>query len=216
MSTYLGRLVDRAVGPPASALSPRLAPVFPLGRVEETEPEPVHAESSPEAPDVRDARPAAPAREVKAAPADTPERSVTARHSPAGTELRKVRLERPEPREPFEAIEASVAETPQIRKDEHTTLEHSTVGREAERGRPATAPVLAAPRVERQPVPVAPRDGTSVREPPRIEVRIGRVEVRRPHEPDPVEWPAPAPVQPAATGFGELAASRRYVDRSWS
>ena len=49
MSTYLGRLVDRAVGPPASAVTPRLAPVFPLGGAPEPQPEPLSAESTPDA-----------------------------------------------------------------------------------------------------------------------------------------------------------------------
>jgi hypothetical protein len=52
---------------------------------------------------------------------------------------------------------------------------------------------------------------------PQIEVRIGRVEVRRPPEPEPAEWSATVP-QPtaAAAGFDRLAAARRYLDRRWS
>jgi hypothetical protein len=50
--------------------------------------------------------------------------------------------------------------------------------------------------------------------PPRIEVRIGRIEVRPP-EP---AWPEPPPAHSPAppSDFGELAASRHYVDRLWS
>jgi hypothetical protein len=52
---------------------------------------------------------------------------------------------------------------------------------------------------------------------PQIEVRIGRLEVRRPPELVPEQWPA-AVSQPGAapTGFDRLAAARRYVDRRWS
>jgi hypothetical protein len=57
----------------------------------------------------------------------------------------------------------------------------------------------------------APRDRA-----PQIEVRIGRVEIRRPSLPEPFQWQAPAPEPQTVAGFGELAAARRYVDRCWS
>ncbi len=54
-------------------------------------------------------------------------------------------------------------------------------------------------------------------EAPRIEVRIGRVEIHRPAPPDPFEWPvAPAADERPHNGFDDLAATRRYVDRRWS
>jgi hypothetical protein len=52
---------------------------------------------------------------------------------------------------------------------------------------------------------------------PRVEVRIGRVEVRAPRAPErwrPVDA-APVHVQPAPDPFAGFAAARRYVDRTW-
>jgi hypothetical protein len=54
---------------------------------------------------------------------------------------------------------------------------------------------------------------------PRVEVRIGRVEVRRPPEPKAKQQPQPSPrtrrssPRPEVRGFEDLAAARRYVDR---
>ena len=61
MSTYLGRLVDRAVGAAGRRrVAPRLAPVFPLAEVHTApEPEPVPAESSPAPARERSCRPPA-------------------------------------------------------------------------------------------------------------------------------------------------------------
>jgi hypothetical protein len=208
VSTYLGRLVDRAVGPPAAAVTPRLAPVFPLGRVLEAEPTTFYSESSPTPP---------------VAPANTPEKSVFVRPSRPLRELREVHVELParEPGEPVALIEAPTEANEQpppreIRTHERI-VEQSTIRHEVEQAEPAKARALATPRVVRGPTPVGRRTRPSVRESPRIEVRIGRVEVRRPHVPDPLERPAPA-AAPSATsgGFGELAAARRYVDRGWS
>ena len=82
---------------------------------------------------------------------------------------------------------------------------------------PATA--VPRPNATRDPLPVrADRESRAAPEhAPQIEVRIGRVEVRRPPEPVPEQWPA-AVSQPrgAPTGFDRLAAARRYVDRRWS
>lgn len=106
---------------------------------------------------------------------------------------------------------------------------------------PAPAPAaersddVAAPRVrvrlhdvlpdERRPEPAAERISTvrirpapapaTHTPPPRIEVHIGRVEVRRPAAPAlPARSQGDAgPSRPAPRGFGELAAARRYVDR---
>ena len=46
-------------------------------------------------------------------------------------------------------------------------------------------------------------------EEPRIEVRIGRIELRS------APPPAPPPAPPARRGFEEFAAKRRYQDRTW-
>jgi hypothetical protein len=93
-------------------------------------------------------------------------------------------------------------------------------GTEAAAGEPSaqpTATALARPQAARDPLPVrGDREPAAAPErAPRIEVRIGRVEVRRPPEPE--QWPA-ADSQPsaAASGFDRLAAARRYLDRGWS
>ncbi len=49
--------------------------------------------------------------------------------------------------------------------------------------------------------------------PPRIEVRIGRIELRSP-EPPPAAFPEPAPYRPPR-GFAALALARRHLDRRW-
>ncbi len=211
MSNFLGRLAERASGPPAAGLSPRLAPVFPIGRPmrPEAEPEPFRAETSSAIPATPDARPL---------PAPTPE--ITLPPSRAGRELREIQIERPmrEPRTPDAPTEAPAGEPPRTELPTHErTLERSTVRREVEPAQPAQAPALAAARIAHVPVPAASRNRAPQQQAPRIEVRIGRVEVRRAPAPEPVEWQAPpAADPPAATGFGELAASRRYVDRRWS
>ena len=72
---------------------------------------------------------------------------------------------------------------------------------------------LPVARASIEPRPAAPRD-LSVRAEPRVEVRIGRVEVRRAPPPPPAHAPArAAPTPPARRGFDDLAAARRYVDR---
>ena len=85
-------------------------------------------------------------------------------------------------------------------------------------GRP-TATAVPRPNAARDPLPARADRGSPAapEHAPQIEVRIGRVEVRRPPEPVPEQWPA-AVSQPSAapTGFDRLAAARRYVDRRWS
>jgi hypothetical protein len=68
---------------------------------------------------------------------------------------------------------------------------------EAERPLPRTSAAVV--------VPPEPRPS----EEPRIEVRIGRIELRT----APPQAPVPAP--PARRGFEEFAAKRRYQDRKW-
>jgi hypothetical protein len=66
-------------------------------------------------------------------------------------------------------------------------------------------------------LPRARAAGAPAHEASRIEVRIGRVEIRRPAPPDPFEWPlAPAADGRSHGGFDDLAATRRYIDRRWS
>ena len=213
MSSYLGRLVDRAVGPPAAGVAPRLAPVFPLRKA--TVPEPnqsnpidAAARTSPPQPGAQkvpqgsdEAPPPSPARPEVVPP---PVQGDDARGSEPGPE-------------PVVRIETAAAPEPlrtEIRTHE-PTLDRSVVRYDVEPPEPARAPARVTPRSPRDRAPTARRVPAQPQQPPRIEVRIGRVEVRQPLPPDPVEWPAPA-APPAATGFGELAASRRYVDRRWS
>jgi hypothetical protein len=80
----------------------------------------------------------------------------------------------------------------------------------------AAQPVAVEPRPRRGDLAPVLRKVPEPQRAPSIEVRIGRVEVRRSPEPEPVEWQSPPAVQqPSGTGFSDLAASRRYVDRSW-
>jgi hypothetical protein len=224
--SYLGRLVDRAVGPPAAAVSPRLAPVFPIGRAAPPEPEPESfgADTFPHGAVAQSRRspPAQPRRNS----AETPQPSI-AQPKPEIASLPTARVESPvrEPQpEPVDRIEAPAPEPHRVETRVHErTVERSParLAVEPTRPTPPKAPTVAAARVARDPVPLARRDRASAQESARIEVRIGRVEVRRPSAPDPIEWPPPAADAPpvagvGGTGFGELAASRRYVDRRWS
>ena len=82
-----------------------------------------------------------------------------------------------------------------------------------------TATAVPRPDAARDPLPSrGDRESRAAPEhAPQIEVRIGRVEVRRPPELVPEQWPASVSQPSAApTGFDRLAAARRYVDRRWS
>jgi hypothetical protein len=59
--------------------------------------------------------------------------------------------------------------------------------------------------------PIAPAPAA-----PRVEVRIGRVEIRSPRAPEPWRPVEPVPVERPAPPdpFAGLAAARRYVDRA--
>jgi len=83
-------------------------------------------------------------------------------------------------------------------------------------GGPAAGLALARARPTRDDLPARRSPPVAADRAPRIEVRIGRVEVRRPPEPEAVQWPAPAPQQNGASGFDGLAAAPHYVDRRWS
>jgi hypothetical protein len=215
VSEYLGRLVDRAIGLPGAA-RPRLAPVFPLGRAAEEappaaeEPEsviPVDAESAPavERPVARPAAPAAPrvrpTWKRRAAPAtdgiEQPPSTVPPVHGP----------------QPVMRHTAVLAEPPEPAGRQAKV----TPRRAGEDARPRAAqPVAVEPRPRHDDPALVLRRVPEPHRAPSIEVRIGRVEVRRPPEPEPVEWQSPPALQPpSSTGFSDLAASRRYVDRSW-
>ena len=283
MSGYLARLVDRAAGPPAAALSPRVGPVFPV--------RPPGRGNAPALAEVggdegraprstgpilagRDAAPA-PRADLPAPSRGRPRRDAEAevgRRTPASAPGRITRpiapvaepagpsrprgeaLEAPEPQSPRPNGPAGAPE-PVGPRAPAPSLDEPLAGRRAQAetpsgpdaarvearvepvipspppGEPPTAtpaaraepvavePVVAQPRAAASALPQPQAVAHSAREQaPRIEVRIGRVEVRRPSPPEPVEWPAPAPaaVEQAASGFAELAAARRYVDRRWS
>jgi hypothetical protein len=81
--------------------------------------------------------------------------------------------------------------------------------------------LLPRPAVEPQPTSTGPsrEAAPTARQEPEthVEVRIGRIEVRRPRSPEPARPPAAAAVPPRADDpFAALAAARRYVDRTWS
>jgi hypothetical protein len=88
---------------------------------------------------------------------------------------------------------------------------HDLVPDEHDPGSAAQPPATVRLRPAPAPAP-APATPTTA---PRIEVHIGRVEVRRPAVPAPRAWSRgdAGPSRPAPRGFGELAAARRYVDR---
>lgn len=150
-----------------------------------------------------------PASAVESAPHTTPPRADPAEAArgavpastprppaPAGAALQT--RERPSEHRPVD---------PPVRPAAHTS---STVGRVAH-ATPAAAP---RPRFAPRVLPASPRPAAAPA--PRIEVRIGRVEVRAPRpEPPPVPRTvrATAPPQTAPRGFGELAAMRRHLDR---
>jgi len=213
VSKYLGRLVDRAVGLPAAAARPRLAPVFPLGRLAEEAPaaadEPVlsvgvEAAPASERPVVPTAAPAAPPERPKPKRSLVPEPGAVEQPSPnvpPGHEPQAVVVETAAP---AESGERPAEVTPR------------TTGPDVEPRPRAAQPVAAEPRPERRDLAPVLRRAPEPQRAPSIDVRIGRVEVRRPPEPEPVEWQAPPAVQqPSVSGFADLAASRRYVDRGW-
>jgi hypothetical protein len=219
---YLARLVERAVGLPSTALGPRLGPVFPPATA--APPQELPAEETamrdPGRADVSALPAAAPPPGRPSPPAAPP--GAETMPVPAGRALLGAPVPPEPPRRP--ALDVPPADMP--------------AGRDpAPAAPPATAPAPAAraARASLNPVPerrvpalVGPRpdppapagDGAAapaLERSPRIEVRIGRVEVRAPHPPEAApERVAVAGAQPPAAPFADLAAARRYVDRRWS
>ncbi|HVT16394.1 MAG TPA: hypothetical protein VHQ90_09485 [Thermoanaerobaculia bacterium] len=82
---------------------------------------------------------------------------------------------------------------------------------------PGKATAVVEPRPRKadlplpRPAPAAATPPTAETEEPRIEVRIGRIELRT----APPPTPAPARPEAARRGFEEYAAARRYLDRRW-
>jgi hypothetical protein len=234
MSGYLMRLAARASGRPVGdALAPRLAPAIagPGTLVREADAA-TPQETVPEATVERrrrepSGRPeqtvvAAPGVEPPAAPARTP----AARAQPA--------------RGPREAAPS----TPEPAVADASTLARAVDRSEVQGTAPSAEPVAALPTASRAPrkstadaaeastlVELRPRPtlapgplpavasarASEPERPPRVEVRIGRVEVRppRPVPPAPAGPPRSRPT-PAPDPFARLAAARRYVDRVWS
>jgi hypothetical protein len=235
VSGYLARLAARASDRRADdALTPRLGPAIAApgllaSEADATEESTLRVTAaaprsqSPERSAFREqAAAAAPVDEPPAAPARTPR----AREQPT--------------RGPRKAAPP----TPELDVADAPTPARAVDGSELQSPAPSAAPVSAPPTasqaerestdavaaeihtlVELRPTltPALVPPGASARasepeHPPRVEVRIGRVEVRppRPAPPAPAgaarSRPAPAP---APDPFARLAAARRYVDRVW-
>lgn len=217
MTGYLGRLVDRAVGLPAAAAQPRLAPVFPLVRA----PEPV-----PRLPDelklgaaVREAgrprAPGSPAQPSSAAAQPLPTGTIV----PPGEVLVRQTPETPrlEPRPVAPpAVPVARRETSPRRGDVREVEANPAKAALAGERQPQARVVVAAESRPEQPRAFGRQGTRQQQRPPSIEVRIGRVEVRQPRRAEPVDFPAPAARPASAANFGGLAAARRYVDRGWN
>lgn len=257
MNGYLARLVDRAVGLPAAAVSPRLEPVFPLGapapEALDDVPPSLHVTASPAAPR-RDRHPASfqadPAARTKRTarphgdrpapggldrapegPPRAPRRAERDAVAPQVPTVKQGRRIRKSPRAEPAARPAAAAHAQSARVEAYIVAQAPTSAAESRpvdrerhgpdapleakpRGRAATSvavPHLAARKLPPSGTSAAPPERT-----PRIEVRIGRVEIRRPQVPDPVQRPGPVVEERSPASFGELAAARRYVDRGWS
>jgi hypothetical protein len=245
VSGYLARLVDRAVGPPAAAVSPRVGPVFPVrppGHGGDPAVVTVGSDnvqvSRPPGPALgrgRAARAGEPPSPVPRGSEDAAPPAARATRVPAlwssaqgdrpagpAPSVVSAQVREPVGRGAVPAVPAVlnevVARTSDVRVEPGPAMPREAPSAQET---PAPSPVVARPRPAGPELRLPPGGvgaGASREGPPRIEVRIGRVEVRRPAPPEPVEWPAPAPaaVERAAGGFGELAATRRYVDRRWS
>jgi hypothetical protein len=239
MSGYLANLVARAAGPPPAAVSPRLAPLFPVGRPQQSDelPSLEPARGSPGgswSPDldpgntferrrVRSDDESA-GRDVSGAPAKSPA-SVEPARAPQATErqapvraVAPARVESTERRGPEghpAAVEPRTAADTHVEVRVEPSRATGPPPGKQRRLSPAQPVVAARPRFS-TPLPTRPATTAATSErPPRIEVQIGRVEIRRPSTPEPFQWPVPAAAPQASTGFGELAAARRYVDRGW-
>ena len=229
MSTYLTRLAARASGRPAGAmLSPRPAPTIAAPDIvaadanETTEKADATPIAVPWSPDIE----ATVGRSQPDAPLPAVASPAPVHPDPAG------RVAPPPPEE--------VTEAPQVRSAGETDPILDKRAAAPAQDRPSPAPTQqpsSSPRtsgdagdpppipamVELRPRPTAAaltaRAGAKAQSPSgvqRVEVRIGRVEVRppRPAPPPPVS-PRHLP-PPKADPFARLAAARRYVDRVWS
>lgn len=230
MSSYLTRLAARAGGRPAGAtLAPRLAPSVAAPGQIGSEPEeaavergdgrPEPAAGAEIVPGRADAAPpetalvAAPLRETTVA-VDAVDAVAASGTAAAEEPAAALNPQTPQPSRPDAVAEPARPRGPRAQPP---TREH------ARPGQPPTEAEAAGPVVELQPRPTpravdrATRAGAREQDrPPRIEVRIGRVEVRPPR---PAPPPAPAqraPSAPPRDPFAGLAAARRYVDRAWS
>ena len=239
MSGYLARLVDRAAGTAGATVVPRLGPLYPLGPAARQEGPGTGrnpAGAAPPLAPLRDEETRATVEQppVDAAagadrpgpgrPPDPPHRSV----APVRSEPVRARgpsLDRVPDRPPDAAVAAGapvsgrrlpVSADAELMSGRPDVVATPTDG---ERDVPEVrVPVRVETRARptRDDLPARRSPPAAADRAPRIEVRIGRVEVRRPPEPEAVQWPAPAPQQNGASGFDGLAAARRYVDRRWS
>lgn len=240
MSGYLANLVARGAGPPPAAVAPRLGPLFPVGRPQQSDELPSvdpaegsHADSwrpDLQPSDLSERHPArsdgeSVGRDRAAAAPQSPGKNAEPALAPQATETTAaVGAAAPAPVEHAEKTDGqSAAAEPRAAVDTRieVRVEPSSAAPgppPAKQGRLSPArPVVAARTGSPLPLPTRPVVEAATRNlPPKIEVQIGRVEIRRPCEPEPFQWPAPAAEPQTSTGFGELAAARRYVDRGWS
>lgn len=238
MSGYLARLVDRAAGVPAATVRPRLGPLFPLGPAAPTE-EPASFRDVTATPAAAgNLAPAAPLPRaesgvprtvgVRAVPTAElarqpepggPERA--ARHQQVAAAAARAAVEQAPAVEtgieivvPVPARSATAA-VPDGENGNVATPVRSDALSEPAATQPASAVRPRATRADPRPRRAGEPHGAT-EQAPRIEVRIGRVEVRRPPEPEPVQWPAPVAQERVGSSFDRLAVARRYVDRRWS
>lgn len=222
MSAYLEGLVARGTGAaPTGAGVPRLRrlPRFPgPGLTFEAA---GAADRGPE----RTTQPAEPRRELAPVtrPTDPPRPQGRAAHSPPEAQVAtatsrtpdgEAARARPAPRpDPAHEADRPAASQPEAHASPRPLLKVPAAV--DERPSPMVDPVPARAHAELRIRPTSPVPALGVpqsdTEPP-IEVHIGRVEITRPGPP-PRPGRTPAPARRMPRGFGDLAASRRYVDR---
>ena len=235
MSGYLTRLAARASGRPVEhALAPRLAPAIAgpglLGLEADATEESIPGATAGAPRNQSLERSALREQAAAAAPVDeppaTPARTAAARAQPAqgppeaappapepdiaGVSPPARAVDRYELRGPAPSAEPVAALPPTLQAPRESTADAAEVHTLVElRPRRTLTPGLLPP--------VASARASEPERPPRVEVRIGRVEVRppRPAPPAPSGSTRSRPA-PATDPFARMAAARRYVDRVWS
>ena len=244
MTGFVHGLVARGMGAaPAPAAQPRRVPQFPLPEpAARPEPRPERPAAHTRAETVPDRRaepkPSRPAAPVAAPAPTTPRRrTIVAPRSEVRSMVRVEPSPPPAPGVPDERRASPAPPEPDLRgapvAEPVVAVRVSPPTRKAEVPGPARpdvqptavpdaqhteprAPTVRAAVDARRPAdPPLPLHSAPVGAEPRVRVRIGRVEVRRPRPPEPITRleRASAPMPAVPRGFAELAAARRYVDR---